>query len=344
VRKVEISKSEKGRKRKILQIVISAIIGFTIVWFLLSKIELKDIPMAIGNIPKQDLLIAFFLYVISVFFKAARFKTILRSDIGLGRIFSIVSLYMFFANFLPMRAGELSYMYLLKREANTPGTKSFASLIVGVIADMMILLVMMIIVAWHLRSKLAERSMHILVSDFAGSLIHKFTGLRLIIMIFAVLLVLVAGFLLIRHGFKKHFLTIKDKFFEVLRELAFIKPDIRLLAIIIFSILIMTFRFGTQWYVVRSMEVNIDIWQFAFALLFGVLFSIIPIHGPAGLGTVEAPWVLTLVYLNVSEKDAITSGFSLHIIIMVFCVIIGLYGLIGLRKIGYVQNGTSNSK
>jgi uncharacterized membrane protein YbhN (UPF0104 family) len=62
--------------------------------------------MAIGNIPKQDLLIAFFLYVISVFFKATRFRAILRSDIGLGRIFSIVSLYMFFANFLPMRAGE----------------------------------------------------------------------------------------------------------------------------------------------------------------------------------------------------------------------------------------------
>jgi uncharacterized protein (TIRG00374 family) len=335
---------KKGRKRKILQIVISATIGVTIVWLLLSKIELKDIPMAIGNIPKQDLFIAFFLYVISVFFKATRFRAILRSDIGLGRIFSIVSLYMFFANFLPMRAGELSYMYLLKREANTPGTKSFASLIVGVIADMMILLVMMIIVAWHLRSKLAERSMHLLVSDFAESLIHKFTGLRLIIMIFAVLLILVAGFLLIRQVFKKYFLTIKGKFIEVLRELAFIKPDVRLLAIILFSILIITFRFATQWYVVRSMEVNIDIWQFAFALLFGVLFSIIPIHGPAGLGTVEAPWVLALVYLNVPEKDAITSGFSLHIIIMVFCVILGLYGLIGLRKIGYVQNGTSNPK
>ena len=81
---------KKGRKRRTLQIIISAIIGVTIVWFLLSKIELKDIPMAIGNIPKQDLLIAFFLYVISVFFKAFRFRAILRSDIGLRRIFSIV--------------------------------------------------------------------------------------------------------------------------------------------------------------------------------------------------------------------------------------------------------------
>ncbi len=264
--------------------------------------------------------------------KAARFRTILRSDIGLGHIFGIVSLYTFFSNILPMRAGELSYMYLLKREANTPGTKSFASLIVGAIADMVIVFAMMFIVIWHLKSELAKRSMDILVSDFAGSLIEKFTGLRLIIIISVILLVLAIGILLVRYRFRKYFLVIKKKVIEVIRELAFVRFDLRLLAIIIFSILIIVFRLGTQWYIVRSMEVNINIWQFAFALLFGVLFSLIPIHGPAGFGTVEAPWVLALVYLDVSQKDAITSGFSLHIIIMVFCAILGLFGAISLRK------------
>jgi len=66
---------------------------------------------------------------------------------------------------------------------------------------------------------------------------------------------------------------------------------------------------------------------------FGVLFSLVPIHGPAGFGTVEAPWVLALMYLDVSEKDAITSGFSLHIMIILFCVILGISGAIGLRKV-----------
>ena len=55
------------------------------------------------------------------------------------------------------------------------------------------------------------------------------------------------------------------------------------------------------------MGLAINIWQYFFAILFGVLFSLVPIHGPAGFGTVEAPWVLALVYLDVSEKDAITS-------------------------------------
>jgi len=81
------------------------------------------------------------------------------------------------------------------------------------------------------------------------------------------------------------------------------------------------------------MNLEIDIWQFSFAILFGVLFSLLPIHGPAGFGTVEAPWVLSLAYLGVPSKDAIISGFSLHIIIILFCVILGLYGAIGLNRL-----------
>ncbi len=323
----------KGRTKNILRLTISIVISIFIVWFLLSKIELSDIPKAIVDIPKQDLFYAFVIYAFAVFFKALRFKTILRSDIKLGHIFSIVSLYMFFANVLPMRAGELSYMYLLKKEANTSGTKSFASLILGAIADIIIMFIMMLVVLWHLRFELAERSMDILISDFVKSLIEKFTGLNLIIIISLLLIILIIGFILIRYKFRKYLLIIRNKIIEVFRELTFIRLDLRLLIIILLSFLIIIFRFGTQWYIVRSMDVNINIWQFAFAILFGVLFSLIPIHGPAGFGTVEAPWVLALVYLNVSEKDAITSGFCLHIIIMLFCAILGLYGIISLRKI-----------
>jgi glycosyltransferase 2 family protein len=302
---------------------------------LLSKINLKDIPRVISNIPFQDIILAFCLYTLSVFFKAFRFRVILRNEIRLGQIFSIVSLYMFFANILPMRAGELSYMYLLKKETNTPGTKSFASLVAGAIADAVLLFVGMVVVVWHLRVELANRSMELLVSDFINLWIHKLTSSKLFIVIF--FLVVIIGTVLIRHVLKNRkprtFGIIKTKVIEIFRELGSVRFDIRLLAIILSSVFIIVLRFGTQWYLVRSMGLSINIWQFSFAILFGVLFSLVPIHGPAGFGTVEAPWALALTYLNVPEKDAITSGFSLHIIIILFCSIIGLFGAIGLKKI-----------
>jgi len=199
-----------------------------------------------------------------------------------------------------------------------------------------LIFVVMFVVAWHLRVELVNRSIEILISNFLMSLIHKLTGLRLLIVLVIFLIIVFTCIILIRHYWRKrsfkYISIIKSKFIAIIQELGNTKFDTRLLAIIVFSIFIISFRFCTQWYVVRSMGLSVNIWQFTFAILFGILFSLVPIHGPAGFGTVEAPWVLALVYLNVPEKDAITSGFSLHIVVILFCSILGLFGAIGLRK------------
>jgi uncharacterized membrane protein YbhN (UPF0104 family) len=78
-------------------------------------------------------------------------------------------------------------------------------------------------------------------------------------------------------------------------------------------------------------EISINIWKLNFALLFGALFALLPIHGPAGFGTMEAPWVVILYFLDVPKEDAITSGFSLHIIIIIFSIIMGIYGFLNFR-------------
>lgn len=326
-------------KVKIIHISISIAIGILIVWFLLSKIDLNDIPKAIVSIPLYGIVIAFCLYSASVFFKALRFKIILRSDINFWQISTIVSLYMFFANFLPMRAGELSYMYLLKKKANTSGTKSFASLITSAIADAVIISIAMFFVLWRLRYEIINRSYEISVSDLFSSLTYRIISSKLLVIIIALALVLIIGIILFKlknykERLSKHLLLVKGKIIAIFKELSYINFDLRLLGIIILSILIISLRFSTQWIIVRSMNLEINIWQFLFAILFGVVFSLLPIHGPAGFGTVEAPYVLALTYLNVPSKDAIISGFSLHIIIMLFCIVLGAYGAIGLWACG----------
>jgi len=329
-------------RKQVRNIVISIIVGGVIVWFLLSRIDPRDIPRAISNIPPQNLAIAFLLYTSAVFFKAARFKTILRTGISLRQIFPIVSLYMFFANILPMRAGELSYMYLLKKQASTPGTKSFASLIIGGVADVAVILMATLIVGWRLWDDLAGG-----FSYFAYTLKQKlrtfihttsWDKLLLFAIILASIACFVTGFILYRRKNKaqqslmhRYGSIVKSKVLEVVHELANVKFDMRLLGIVVLSIMIISFRFCTQWYLVWAMNLGINIWQFAFALFFSVLFSLIPIHGPAGFGTVEAPWVLALVYLDVPQEDAITSGFGLHIVITTFVIVLGIYSALDLR-------------
>jgi uncharacterized membrane protein YbhN (UPF0104 family) len=328
------------RRKRVRNTVVSIIVGGIIAWFLLSKIDPRDIPRAVSNIPLQSLVIAFVLYATSVYLKAVRFKIILRTGISLRRLFPMVSLYMFFANILPMRTGELSYVYLLKKQAGTPGTKSFASLIVGGIADAVLILIAMFVVGWYLRDALAEG-----VSYFFSALEQKnrLMGLWVYGLVAAIALIVggVIGFLIFDFRFsiyrsspvwKSKIQNLKSKIMEVYHELADTSFDIRLLGIIACSILIIAFRFGTQWYLVRSMGIAIGIWKLSFALLFGVLFSLVPVHGPAGFGTVEAPWVVALLVLNVPKEDAITSGFGLHIIIIMYCIVLGIYGAVSVKR------------
>jgi len=304
------------------KLIISLIIGIVIIWLLLSSINPGDIPKTIAGIPPKYLIFAFVLYTISVFLKSLRFKIILSTGIKIRNIFPIVSLYMFFANILPMRAGELSYMYLLKKEDKTPGAKSFASLVIGAVADIVIIAIAMLIIGWHLRTELVNNFSSLNFST------DRFT-FRFFILIATILIMLAAAGIAV--GKLSYMSVIRQKLKEIIDELKKVNFDLSLIKIILISALIIFFRFLTQWYLVRSMEVSIGVWEFSFALIFGVFFSLIPIHGPAGFGTVEAPWVLALMYLNVSKDDAIISGFALHILIMLFCIILGIYGAVSIK-------------
>ncbi len=329
------------RGKKIRSAAISVIIGGIVVWFLLSKIDLKDIPRAIGNISLQSLAIAFLLHVIATFLKAVRFKVILRSGISLKHLFPIVSLYMFFANILPMRSGDVLYVYLLKKQAQTSGTKGIASLVIGAIADLVVILVGFLVVGFYLGDALAAGASYFLsaLEHQAGTLSQRARGNIPFLIIAAMLLAVGFAVLVMigrrsrsrQHRFWRYVSTAKSKIQEVGREVGDTPIDMRLLGIFICSVLIIAFRFGTQCYLVRSMGINISIWKLNFALLFGALFALLPIHGPAHFGTMEAPWVAILYLLGVSEGDAITSAFSLHIIIIMYSIIMGLYGVLSLR-------------
>lgn len=242
-----------------------------------------------------------------------------------------------------MRAGELSYVYLLKKEESTSGVKSFASLIISAFGDILILIFAMFLVGWHLRKELIAQTNDIL--SYLKSYKVSTIGLNHVLVI--ILVIFLAIFMILLSKRKKldkqsrlsnEILKIKAKFTEVINEIKYVKFDKKFLIIVLLSFLIILFRFLTQWYIVKSMNLAIGIWEFSFAILFGVLFSLIPIHGPAGIGTVEAPYVLSLVYLEVPKNDAITSGFVLHILIILFTMILGIYGIFNLKILKRLSN------
>jgi len=149
---------KKTKKSHILKIVLTSVIATAVVYFLLSRLpELSDIPKTLSSIPIKSLFIAFALYCLLMPLKALRFRLIMDVDIKLHRLISIVALQTFWSNILPMRAGELSYVYLLKRKEKVSATKSVASLMSAAIIDILLILVLIFGTAWYFRDLLAGR-------------------------------------------------------------------------------------------------------------------------------------------------------------------------------------------
>lgn len=90
-------------------------------------------------------------------------------------------------------------------------------------------------------------------------------------------------------------------------------------------------RFGMQCYLVKAMGFNLSILEILFALAFTAFCNMFPVQSVASIGTIELPWAWALISLGVSKDAAIASGLSLHIIIILYCVILGLYGAINRK-------------
>ena len=278
------------------------------------------------------LLLAFAIYFLSLPFKALRFRLILGINVKLSRLISIVSLQTFWTNILPLRTGEFSYIYLLKRDEKVSATKGIASLLSASIIDILLILMMMSAMAWGFRRELLEQS----ILSYWLLFVLPLFGIAVILLTAIVFLLLpstsdraverVAGF---SSGVRITVLArVVESFAGLLREVTNLSLNWRLLGIIACSFANLGLRFSMQCCLVTAMKMNLGIIEIIFALSLTSFFNMFPIQTLGNFGTVEVPWILALTSLGVSRDNAIISGFSLHILTLLFSLLLGVYGVI----------------
>ena len=312
---------------------LTSVIAVIVVCFLLSKLnDLSDIPATLRNIPLKILLLAFAIYFLSLPFKALRFRLILDINVKLSRLISIVSIQTFWTNILPLRTGEFSYIYLLKRDEKVSATKGLASLLSASIIDILLILTMMSTSAWVFRRQLLEQS----------RLSYWFLFVLPLFGIAVILLTAITFLFLPNTGARTVERVVTNSgriqipilarfvksFAGLLHEVANLSLDGRLLGIIGCSIANLGMRFCMQCYLVQAMNMNLGLLEIIFALSLTSFFNMFPIQTFGNFGTVEVPWILALTSLGISREDAIISGISLHVLTLLFSLFLGAYGAI----------------
>jgi len=325
---------EIKRVTKLARIVVPTVLAVVITFFLLDEIDLKKIPETISSIPIYAVIISFGCYCLLVMTKSLRFRSILRLDVGLHRILPILALHTFWGNFLPMRTGDISYVYLMQSRQKVDATHGIASLIVASIIDLVLLIVLMVVSASLLLPKLS--------SKFTWSVIFLSPMLVGIGLVCAFLFVCIKPKLCntiftkctdpILRLDKKSLTWVVDKLHLILNQITAFRLDFQFLKVWLYSLLCLLIRFGFQCYLVSEMGIEIPLTEVLFALAFTNGFNLFPIQTVGNFGTTEFPFALFLTYFGTTKQVAITTGFSLHLLILLYCLPLGIYGFIHKPK------------
>lgn len=310
------------------KVIFSIAISVVLVWFLLSQIEVGAIVKTLKDVPPGLLLFGFAFYILSYLFRALRFQVLLGKDIGILPLFNIVSVHTMWTNILPLRAGELSYLYLLKKQGGTDSlVTGIPSLILSRVFDLAAVLTLF-------------------VFSFigVGTLPGELRRMGYVLIFFVLCLLAITTFLLwkrerflgrakyyiLRFGLEKIRLVEKmlGKGGEILEGFNKARSWKVIFMTALYSQLTWISIYICNFALIRAVGVNLSLLQIFFISTFFVLFSLLPIQGWAGFGTTEAVWVLTIIWFGVSKETGIITGFQLHILGLAFTMLTGLVGFI----------------
>ena len=321
---------DKKQLQRVTKIGVPTVLAAVIAYFLLKEIDIQQIPKTLGRLSIKALLIGFGCYGLLVLAKALRFRTLLNLEGGLYQVFPILAMHTFWGNILPMRTGDVSYVYLMQRRQRVPATQGIASLLVASLIDLVLLMGLLVGTAWLLRAPLR--------GTFSGTVLYL---LPLLIgggLITVVVFVYAAPRACMRFAERcaGPLLTLEkrsvswavDKVLGVLGELTTFRAHRRFLEVWVYSVLCLVIRFGFQCYLVTEMGVEIPRTEVLFALAFTNVFNLLPVQTVGNFGTTEFPFVWLLSHFGTSIETATVTGFSLHILILLYCLPLGAFGFL----------------
>ena len=306
------------------------IITVVLLALLFTQINLVDIIVTLENINPVFLLAGFILYTCSYFFRAWRFHILLNREVSIKDLFSIGCVHNMMNSLLPVRTGELSYIYLLKKINNRTTGEGFATLLVARIFDFIAITLLFFISFIFARDLLPELSNIIWIL-----LIFLFILVILLLMVIyarepiRLLKYILKITCLDRLSISKYILNIVEEGNKSIEKIHIKDFFIKGLSI---SIFIWFLNDLIVFLLLKGMDITLPFQIVVLGATFSLLSMIIPIQGIAGFGTQEGFWVFAFVPLGVSLDKAISSGFVFHIVIILYFLILGSIGIFSLKN------------
>lgn len=316
-------------KKQTLFKITAAFMTISLIAILLSHIEVADIVDTLTGIEPVYLMAGFGLYVLSYFFRALRFYVLLDNKVGLKDLFGIVCLHNMANNIFPARTGELSYIYLIKKNHHVPIRDGIASLMVARVFDFIAIAVIFLISFNFLSDN------YLIVPQFIKTLMLIVILIAIISLVFIcskkiIDYVKFTSFCVVVPEVLIDFLT--NRLNTIAKKFDMIANTKHITNAALLSTMVWFTSFMMGYLLIINMGIQLDIWAILVGFTFSVLISILPIHGIGGFGTMEGGWAVIFIALGAEKEIAILTGFAYHIIIIIFTILLGICGMLLLNQ------------
>jgi uncharacterized protein (TIRG00374 family) len=317
-------------KRILLSLIISAIILSA----LLSQISLKDLVTLLKSVDLLWAALGATGYLLALLFRAFRFKWLIPSkDIPLLELFRATVFHNLSIMVLPSKLGEFSFPYFLTKLSGISITKGLASLIASRVYDFFIILITFLFASIGFQNLFK-------INPF---LIILLTALSLIFIFFAFFHMssLLIGFSnvlgkLSKWGGPKNIkslLWVQRKMNEMAEDFYAIKARRAYLPVSLVSFISWIMVFWMCYAFLRGFGIDISFLRVVFGSAMGMMASALPISGFGNWGTLEVGWTAGFLMAGLNKEKAIASGFGVHILVFITCVVFSFICWITSKKI-----------
>ena len=298
---------------------------------LFSMIDLGRIVESFQRLSPAAAFGGLLLWGFTNWLRALRFRALVLSrNVTQGRMLSIVNVQNLLASVTPGRAGELSYVVMLRQDVKVPGAEGLGGLVLARAFDFVIVFGVAVLALLSVRDALPEGSGTVVgtaVAMFAGSLILLLQlawlsegGVRII-----------EGTLrwtrLGRWSLPRRAL---GKAREVHSYIVRAKARGGSGRIWILTAGIWATSYAVSWLWLTGLGIPLSFDKVIFVAAIAGLAGSLPIQGVAGLGTTEAGWAIPLVLVGVNREEAIAASFCFHALAILYVGVLGGAGALHL--------------
>ncbi len=307
------------------RLILSVFITLVIIILFFTQISLKDIYILLKRINPLWAVLGSGFYIISTFFRALRFKWLIYTrEIPISELFKISLLYNLSIMILPSKLGELSFPYLLNKISGRSITEGLASLIASRIYDFFILFLTLLVTSTYLQTHLQTSSFY--------NLVLIITSILIILMLFVYMDKILQGVLiLLKILSQKRTLrnlsplqSIQKKINEFAEDFYAIKARKTTLQVSSSSIISWIMIFLTFYSFLRGLEIKLPLLNVIFSSSLAIITSAIPLGAIGNWGMLELGWAAGFLIAGLSRQDAIASGFAVHTLIFIICLIMAI--------------------